>query len=196
MSFQYEVESWEAPAICKRPDGSADGAPQVTRIPGWILESTPAQGPRQENSPRAVHLVPFLQVKALTPSVFVPSSRSNRLKTVSTLAQGPPWSDPRGPHWSSVRSEGTKQWNIPKLQLFLQAWTYLVGVTISCEAIVDGLALLQCNFLCLLFLPAVPSPELVTWTDCFPPAIFRSGSSFGMGVMMPSLQGYCESKIK
>lgn len=99
------------------------------------------------------------------------------------------FSDPQKPYWNS---EGNK----PKPWQFLQAWIYLLGFPRSCEVIVDWPALLKCHFLVLLFVTSTLFPRLVACTDCSTSAIFRSGSFWGVEIMVPSLQGYCEPEIK
>lgn len=102
-------------------------------------------------------------------------------------------SDPQKSCWNS---EGAKQWNKLKLWQFSQAWIYLLGFPVSCKAIVDWLALLKCHFLVILFVAGILFPRLVACTSCLTFVSFSSGSSCGMEIMKPSLQGYCESETK
>lgn len=139
--------------------------------------------------PHTFCLVPFLQLKALTPCVCVPSRRSHGLRKSASWLRGFCGVTLRDPHWNicneifqncscSSKLELTSWDTLDVLKPLLMDWPSLPIIS---------------HF---SFLPAIPSPERVPCRDGLLPAIFRSGSSCGMGVMIPSLQAYCESEIK
>lgn len=115
---------------------------------------------------------------------------SHPMRKKSVNARWPCWSCPQVTHpWMD-----SKGCTCSELMLGELLQDIAFGPLLS--AIVDWLALLKCHFSVFLFVTSILFARLVTCTSCSTPVSFRSGSSCGVEVMKPSLQGYCESETK